>query len=347
MAHPWVDGVAWPLWSIFPASFCFWWLFYLCVTPALGRLCATEELSKLNQLCWRQNVTSLLHTLVVVSVLVVVFATDATLRRTGVAPYYNALAYADVCVSLGYMCFALPWSLHMRFVLGARRPYVTDEFTLHHCCVVTAEVVYLLSNACPFYGAIALMLMEFTNWLYLPYVLMKQHGHDGPAFHVCGVGLVVSFVVCRLGVCTWVGVAFAQDAASGMPDGLASAVVLSLLAYWTLQCISYWWFAHDVLPQMHATLLRLGGDEYYLRPLPRPLRVRLSPTARAKARQRREMQELARQMRLENEAYTSGTKTTTLATKSWTLSVKPGFATDFAAGVSGPGFGLGSDLSPG
>ena len=50
--------------------------------------------------------------------------------------------------------------------MGARRPYVTDEFTLHHCCVVTAELVYLLSNAGPFYGAIALMLMEFTNWLY-------------------------------------------------------------------------------------------------------------------------------------------------------------------------------------
>ena len=97
------------------------------------------------------------------------------------------------------------------------------------------------------------------------------------------------------------GVAFAVDAASGMPAGLASAVVLSLLAYWTLQCISYWWWCHDVLPQLHATLTRLAGDEYYLRPLPRALRARLSPTARAHARQRREMQELARQMRLENE----------------------------------------------
>lgn len=314
MRHPWLDGVAWPLWTVLPAAVVFWWTFYYVVTPALGRLCAIENLTKLNQLCWRQNVTSLLHTLIVVTILVVVFATDEHLRRTGIAPYYNSLAYADVCVSLGYMLFALPWSLHMRFVLGARRPYVTGEFTLHHCCVVTAELVYLLSNACPFYGAIALMLMEFTNWLYLPFVLMKQAGTtDGPAFLVCGVGLVVSFVGCRLGVCTWVGVAFARDAASGMPDGLASAVTLSLVAFWTLQCISYWWWAHDVMPQLHATLTRLGGDEYYLRPLPAALRARLSPASRAKARQRREMQELARQMRLENEqAVARGGPTTTL-----------------------------------
>ena len=56
------------------------------------------------------------------------------------------------------------------------------------------------------------------------------------------------------------GVAFAVDAASGMPAGLASAVVLSLLAYWTLQCISYWWWCHDVMPQLpFVSLSRLNN----------------------------------------------------------------------------------------
>ena len=53
-------------------------------------------------------------------------------------------------------------------------------------CVVTAEITYLLTQTSAWYGAAGVALLEFTNWWYLPYVLMKQAGHRSALFFVCG-----------------------------------------------------------------------------------------------------------------------------------------------------------------
>ena len=90
---------------------------------------------------------ALLHTYVVVGALLAeVLVEGRVLRSAGLHPYYSPFAYVDVCISLGYMCFTLPWSVRTWFVLR-HREHTSRSLMLHHVCVVVAELVYLLTQA--------------------------------------------------------------------------------------------------------------------------------------------------------------------------------------------------------
>ena len=172
-----VINVHWPLYTVYPAAIVFFYCAYFLFIPLGIRLCCQKRfnvLTRLNKRCFIQNINSCLHAFAIVSSLFIVLAGDHEMRDAGVAPHYNVLAYCEVCVSLGYMSFVLPWSLHMYFVLKARRPYTSATFCVHHATVVVAEVVYLLTQTCALHGALTVALMEFTNWFFLPLILMTQ-----------------------------------------------------------------------------------------------------------------------------------------------------------------------------
>lgn len=113
-------------------------------------------------------------------------------------------------------------------------------------------------QSCAWYGAAAVALLEFTNWFFLPYILMKQSGYSGAPFIVLGSLFVVVYFVCRIVLGTWLGIAFAVDVAAlaSSDAGLWVAVVTSLLTYWLLMGLSvYWWFT-EVMPNLHNVRAR-------------------------------------------------------------------------------------------
>ena len=100
---------------------------------------------------WRQCINYLLHSVIMVVGLVAVLVTNeaSELRSAGLLPHYSAFAYADVCLSLGYMSFTLPWSFYVYFWLGRRDMGTNKGLIAHHCAVVVAELVYLLTQTSP------------------------------------------------------------------------------------------------------------------------------------------------------------------------------------------------------
>lgn len=298
-----VVSIHWPLWIVLPSSYVFFCASYSFLTPALSRklLPGTySKLSELNKRCWNQNVNALLHTLIVVGSLVGVLA-GHSLDDASLEPKYVVMGYIDICISLGYMLFVLPWSLHMYFWLKARKPYTSFAFCIHHTCVVTAELTYLLTQACAWYGAAAVALLEFTNWFYLPFILMKQAGVQNTLFYLLGFSFVLVYTVCRVVLGTWLGIAFAVEAAdldSG-DDGLWAAVAVALLTYWGLMMLSLYWWCAEVLPKLHEGLGELLGEGYWKSFCPRWCVRRLSGEERERARVLAERRQLAKALAAE------------------------------------------------
>ena len=114
-----VVNVHWPLYTVYPAAIVFFYCAYFLFIPLGIRLCCQKRfnvLTRLNKRCFIQNINSCLHAFAIVSSLFIVLAGDHEMREAGVAPHYNVLAYCEVCVSLGYMSFVLPWSGDRRHV---------------------------------------------------------------------------------------------------------------------------------------------------------------------------------------------------------------------------------------
>ena len=265
-----VVNVHWPLYTVYPAAIVFFYCAYFLFIPLGIRLCCQKRfnvLTRLNKRCFIQNINSCLHAFAIVSSLFIVLAGDLDMRAAGVAPHYNVLAYCEVCVSLGYMSFVLPWSLHMYFGLKARRPYTSATFCVHHATVVVAEVVYLLTQTCALHGALTVALMEFTNWFFLPLILMTQLDIVGLKKAIAGALFVVVYTVCRMVLCVWVGIDFAIAAARYEPDGDGAgawaAVAISLLAFWVLLGLSVYWWCRDVPPGIKAATEDMWGEGYW------------------------------------------------------------------------------------
>lgn len=263
----------------------------------------------LERRCFLQNLCASLHTYGVVGALFVVFASDHGLRESGLAPYYSAAAYADVAVSLGYFLFVLPWSLDMYVRRGARPPYTGLDMVFHHVVVVIAELAYLLTQAGAWYGAVALLLFELTNWFFLPHLLLTQLGRaGGVVWTVLGALLVLCFIACRIFAGTWLGMRLLVDvagsASAGNSGGGGGGAIVLLLCFWAILLLSYFWLAARILPALHRRLQAVCGEEYHHAIVPRRVRVwatKLSPQARAmRVEQARRMQAL-REMQAELE----------------------------------------------
>jgi uncharacterized membrane protein len=149
------------------------------------------------------------------------FASDDEMWRRRLHPHVNMAGHAVMSISLAYFSFAIPWQWRLYFCKGERQA-VKLELVIHHVLVVLGILTYLLTSVCAVYGAVAFACMEFTNWFFVPYTMMSQIGLDdgGARYTAVGVLLVVSFIVCRIGICTWQGVEFSKDLAGKSVSGI-------------------------------------------------------------------------------------------------------------------------------
>ena len=296
--------IHWPLYSILPLAFLGFSAAYFVIFPHLSRRCLGSrygKLSALNRRCFLQNLTALLHTLLVVAGLLT--ALNAGFSSEGLLPYYSTAMYIDLCISLGYFLFVLPWSMHMYFILGARAPYTGLDMILHHATVTMGECVYLLTQVAPWYGATALALFEITNWPFIPFTLLTQLNMKGSMVHSCfGFLFVFAFIVCRLFGCTWVAILFVSQVSDLLSrpahgtDAIKASVVVALVGFMIILALSYYWFVVKVVPNVHAALQELLGDTYHHRFTPRKLRELATAIEGRKAR-REATQERAKRMR--------------------------------------------------
>lgn len=255
--------VHWPLYTICPISAAGFYAGYFFVWDALlHRFGPTQyaSLGSIAQRCFCANCNSLLHTYAVVLLLLWVIATDETLRTSGrLSPHYNGVGYSAMCVTLGYFSLSVPWSMHFFFV-QREREVVPLAMLLHHCMVVTAALVYVLTTIASFYGAVAFACMELSNWFFIPRTMaeMLQWRLDGLVGTVNGACLVLTFIFCRIGVCTAVAALFTFDLSRF--DGSAAEWTVAVLAYLlfvAVLALSYVWLRLQVLPGLAVALYEL------------------------------------------------------------------------------------------
>ena len=245
---------AWPLVSVYPiATVSFWFLYLVGWTHISNGLLkgrakqAHGNLSALSDRFWRANCNSCLHAVLVVCLLLVMFASDeGPLWTRRIEPYYNPFGYSAVCVSLGYFSFAIPWQY--RILCCERSKYrgvIQPTLVVHHLIVVAAALVYVLSCYCALYGAVAFACMEFTNWFFVPWTMLEMLGLDGTAVHqAAGVLLVLTYLVFRIGICTWQGVRFSLDLAAFAevhPADEVAVVVVAFACYMFALLLSWAW----------------------------------------------------------------------------------------------------------
>jgi hypothetical protein len=186
----WIVGVldAWPVVSVYPiATVSFWMLYFFGWTPISQRLLkgraarSHAQLSSLSNRFWRANCNSCLHSVLVVLLLLLMFATDdGELWTERIQPYYNPYGYSAICVSLGYFSFAIPWQHRIFFCERSKHPgAIQPTLVVHHVIVVAGALVYVFTCACALYGSIAFACMEFTNWFFVPWMMLEMLGLDG------------------------------------------------------------------------------------------------------------------------------------------------------------------------
>ena len=232
----------WPIYSVYPACTAGFWLWYL-FSPRFPVLLPTEYKfwQPMDQKTWRQNTASAVHTLVVVTSLIVVLLMDDGLRAANLNPYYNVWLYCSACISLAFFSFAFPWSLYMNFVLKAGKQYTTIKLCVHHGLVLLALLVYVTTQYCARQGALGVLLMDFTNLFFLPHLLLSQLQKQHLVYWtVNGVCFILSYTATRMIGCTWLSIGFAYEASQFEPEDEAgwAAVLLSLACLWLLLFLS-------------------------------------------------------------------------------------------------------------
>jgi len=237
----------------------FWFLYWRCwarVTRYLfgsRRARVIDGWSTLQHACFYANANSCLHACGVVILLCVMMATDSSLWTERLHPHRNNIGHAAMSFSLAYFSFAIPWQWRLFFCMG-ERDAVNLPMVMHHVIVVLGILLYLLSSVCAPYGAIAFVCMEFTNWMFVPFTMMSQLGMEGSTAHqVVGVMLVLSFVFCRIIICTWQAVKFTVDVSEFASDtgGEWAFVLMAYVVYLAALCLSWIWLKR-VLLECHA-----------------------------------------------------------------------------------------------
>jgi len=299
--------VHWPLWTIYPCAALFFWITYSWVLPVLSRLLMPVQYASFNtfnERCWRSNICSLLHTSLAVSTLSVVFFTDRAMLHNRLLPHGNQLLYVDISLSLGYFSLALPTSILMS---KAGLPYGSRVMVLHHCLVVMAQLVFLLTQYPSFYMAASGVLFELTNVFFIPHVLMLQLGIDSTHlfFLVNGILLVAVYTLGRIFVCSVLAVLSFADLLHFSPPHPFGwiAALIGLGCFYGLLIMSWYWYVQQILPALHRALQGALGDTYYHAYVPKCLRTlawrNLSSQGRAHSRALRDQRGLLRELRKE------------------------------------------------
>lgn len=253
----------WPLYIVCPAATLIFWVMYLWGWRWVTRLKLRDKydsMAPMNQRCWRANCNSFVHTWCVVGTLAGAFASDSDLTgmRT-LHQHYSEPGYIALCISLGYFAFAIPWSYNLYFI-EKKREVVQLGMVFHHACVMAGCLVYLLGLVCALFGAVAFACMEFTNCFFIPHILAEQMQHEGSLLMtINGALLVLSYVGCRIVICTWVGVLFAIELADFASDSALEwvFVIIAFTIYAAVLLLSWCWLP-KVLTELKNGLAELG-----------------------------------------------------------------------------------------
>ena len=229
-----------------------------------------------------------MHTYLLMLLLVIVLIREGTeLQSAGLLPYYSPLAYVAVGMSLGYMSMTLPWSLRMYYGNEQERNATRPTLIVHHFFVVLAELVYVLTLTSPWHGLLAFVFFEFSNLFLMPHHLMTQYGYHGKLHFINGLLFFLSCTLVRVGGCVVLGVFYIVDvvsidvtavggtqrdadtaAASDYGAGLFVALSLSLISFWVILALSCYWYAKDVLSEVHKEFKMSFGETYWRRCCP-------------------------------------------------------------------------------
>lgn len=225
------------------------------VTPLMvGR--KWESVGDMNRRCWFQNSNSFVHSLFVVSDLLVTVVPNLPGDGENKVLWHSWHVDVASAVSLAYMLFSTPWMFRVYFV-EKEKEVTKPTLLIHHVAVVLGQSFYLCTGITGFYGAMCLLLMELTNLFYMPHVFMSILDFTGVLQLINGSCLAVSFIVCRLVLCTWLMLQFAQEVVLVGVPGLSlvelMALWVNLLVFFMLTAISFWWF-RDVVREAHREL---------------------------------------------------------------------------------------------
>ena len=110
-------------------------------------------------------------------------------------PYYSPWGYSAMCVSLAYFSFAIPWQ-HRLYFYEKRRDVIEWPLVIHHVAVVLGALVYVLTACCALYGAVAFTCMEFTNWFFVPWMMLEMLGLPYRKVRLCSGDIGFSARLC-------------------------------------------------------------------------------------------------------------------------------------------------------
>ena len=244
----------WPVYTVFPAAGCFFYVGYFIFWPSLSRRIVMDRISRA---CFHANIGSCCHSYAVVLMLIITLATDGDLSapENRIRQYYNPIGYAAMCVTLGYFSLSLPWNLRMLLV-EKRKDVVPPAMLVHHVLVVVGALIYVIGGVCAFYGAIGFACMELTNLFFVPRVLAEftaWPAMDGPACTINGVLLVLTFVVFRVGVCTAMAGLFTYDLTLlDSPHAAEWALILMAYVIFLGVLVLSWIWLRRVLQELRA-----------------------------------------------------------------------------------------------
>jgi len=252
----------WPLYTVLPASCCFFYCGYFFLWDRLARSFGPKSyhgLPALSKMCFRANCNSMVHTSTVVILLIVMLASDSTVHTRRLQQHYNPVGFSAMCVTLGYFSLSVPWSAWMYFGKGERQ-VVPLALLVHHGLVVISALAYVISLLCAFYGAIGFACMELSNVFFIPRTMADLLGwnSDGPAGTLNGICLVLSFILVRVLGGTAILILFTVDLTSftgGVGEWLV--VALSYLIFLAVLVLSYVWLYKQVLPGLRHGIQQL------------------------------------------------------------------------------------------
>lgn len=227
---------------VFPTSCAFFWLLYAWLWPLLLPICSTRylTLSHPSRCSVRQNLVAWVHAVVVV----LWIAAGMWGSTLSITTPRNISLYSAFCFSLGYFCFAVPWTLWWM-----RRPdgegMTSQPLLVHHLLVLLCLVVLMAKDVCSMYGGLGFVLFELSNWFYCPHLMMTTLGLRGCSFYLVSAAFFLTFLVCRLPLAGYATLHYTTElCVLGLSPPRASYGLAwgGLFAFWFMWLLSIYWF---------------------------------------------------------------------------------------------------------
>ena len=237
--------VTWPLYTVYPLSTLFFVVLYFSGPKWWPKIFPRyKQMGELSKMCWRQNTSALLHTVILCPMLLVAVLIDEPMRvKRPLHYHHNTLGYVALCWSLGYFSYTIPWSY--RLYWNGERHATNLALCIHHGIVWIAALSYLLARTCALYGAVAFAAMEFTNWFFIAHLLQQSaRSKMKRLWDVNYIVLVfVGVIGMRLTLCSYMFVLFSIDVSNFSSDSAAEwAFVILQYAIFAIVVVLSWVF---------------------------------------------------------------------------------------------------------